>query len=197
MKKIESDYSEHDHTLTVKICGEMSALTSFPSLPKNQVKQIIVQLEEAGYVNSDGVQNWMKWIREVQAANESIVFCFKFLPSNFARLAYQVKGFLPARSKIESVIVPYFCSDCAVNFMVKYIKGKKLSPKEQKDLIEFQAQAACGYELTGGKAFNSPNYPSGIDRLNILLQEPEVQKALSCTYTGEEKCSAKIVSGSH
>lgn len=123
MKTMKSEYNEQDHTFIINVSGEMSASTSFPPLPNKHVQKIVIQLEESGYVNSDGVQCWMKWIKEVQAANENISFNFQFLPANFARLAYQVRGFLPAHSNIESVMVPYFCSQCAINFTVKYTKG--------------------------------------------------------------------------
>ncbi len=66
------------------------------------------------------------------------------LPANFARLAFQVRGFLPDQSVIESMLVPYFCTECAINFTVKYTKGtnwdKAWSPAT---LIEKISQANC------------------------------------------------------
>ena len=121
--KTAFEYNELGDQLTIIISGELSAASSFPAIPAKKVKKITIQLEEAGYINSFGVQNWISWINEAQAANENVTFNFQMLPSNFARLAFQVRGFLPEQSVIESLMVPYFCSHCAINFTVKYTKG--------------------------------------------------------------------------
>lgn len=143
-KKKAIEYIEQDDQVTVKIAGELSAATLFPAIPNKKVRQVTIQLEEAGYVNSDGVQSWIKWIKEVQAANDNVVFKFHMLPSNYVRLAYQVRGFLPEHSNVESVMVPYFCTHCAINFTVKYTKGvnwdKTWSPTK---FIEKISHANC------------------------------------------------------
>ena len=81
----------------------------------------------------------------------------------------------------------------AVGVLKKYLSTHQISEIEKRSLIEYQAQYACSYELSGGKKFNVVSYPAYQERLNILLQEPEIQKALNCTYKGEEKCSERQI----
>ncbi len=82
----------------------------------------------------------------------------------------------------------------AAKVVKKRVKGKILTADQKRALIEFQAQVACGYKLTNGRKFNSKLYPVGEERLNILLQEPEISSALSCNYKGEKICSSESLS---
>jgi hypothetical protein len=77
----------------------------------------------------------------------------------------------------------------ATKVVSKYIQGKTLNAEQKVSLVELQAQFACGYKLSKGKFFSGPFYPNGEERLNILLQDPNVQSALNCTYTGKKECS--------
>lgn len=82
----------------------------------------------------------------------------------------------------------------AAKVIKRRVKGKILTADQKRSLIEFQAQVACGYKLTNGRKFNSKLYPIGEERLNILLQEPEISGALNCNYRGEKICSSESLS---
>jgi len=84
----------------------------------------------------------------------------------------------------------------AAKVVKNFVKGKELATDQKRSLIEFQAQIACGYKLTNGTKFNNPLYPVGEERMNILLQEPEIQRALGCGYRGEKICSSDQINTS-
>lgn len=77
----------------------------------------------------------------------------------------------------------------ATRVLSKYIKNHSLDESQKASIIEFQGQLACGFKLSGGKKFNSPIYPNGQARADILLQDREVQKALNCDFSGEYICT--------
>ena len=123
MKIAEFKYEDNGVQLSIQISGELSSLTSFPRVIVKANHQISVVLAGAGNVNSAGLQGWIKWMTEMQTNNKNVSINFKMLPANFARLAHQVRGFLPDSSTVESFIAPYFCEDCDNNYNVVFTKG--------------------------------------------------------------------------
>ncbi len=124
MKPAEFKYQDSGDHLTIQISGELSSHTHFPTVVAKANQQISVGLAGAGNVNSAGVQGWIKWLTETQSNNKNASINFKMLPANFARLAHQVRGFLPDSSTVESFMAPYYCAKCDKNFDVVFTKGK-------------------------------------------------------------------------
>ncbi len=124
MKTSKITLEENGDQLVIKIVGEISSQTQFPSLQlkPNQTK-ILLLLDEAGYVNSGGIQGWISWLQAVQKSHTDLKFSIQMLPANFAKLSNNIRDFLPRLSKVESFVVPYFCDNCNEGFKVTFKKG--------------------------------------------------------------------------
>lgn len=124
MKNSKFTFKDEPDQLTIKVDGEISATTEFPKimLKSNQTK-ILLQLDDAGYVNSSGIQGWILWLNELQKSAATAQFYIQMLPSNFARLSYHIRDFLPRKAKVESFVAPYYCQNCNKNFDVIFKRG--------------------------------------------------------------------------
>ena len=136
---------ENVEQLTVSVSGEISAETLFPNItPKPQQNKLHLVLDNAGYVNSSGIQGWISWISGMQRNYPNLQFSVQMLPANFARLAHHIRDFFPKNVTVESFIAPYFCSNCNSSFNLVYKSGAnwKLTwtPKELSKEI---AKAKC------------------------------------------------------
>ncbi len=152
MKSTELKYHYQDKHHIIRIKGELSASTSFPNMNLKANDDIILSLEDVVGINSAGVQKWIKWITELQNTNPETSFQFKSFPANFARLAHQIKGFLPEKSIIESFVVPYFCQNCDCNFNVEYLKGSNWNSSwTNLELIKNISHATCPDCKTSGE----------------------------------------------
>lgn len=112
---------ENVEQLSVSICGEISAETVFPEIAlKPQQKKVLLILDDAGYVNSSGIQGWIAWISGMQRSNSNLQFSIQMLPPNFARLSHHIRDFLPKDVKVESFVAPYYCANCNASFSVVF-----------------------------------------------------------------------------
>lgn len=140
MTDTKFNISEDLDLLTVSVSGEISAETIFPKIiPKPQQNKFHLALDNAGYVNSSGIQGWIAWIGGMQRNNPNLHFSLQMLPPNFARLAHHIRDFLPKNVIVNSFVAPYFCVSCSCSFKVIYKSGAnwKLTwtPKELSNEI--------------------------------------------------------------
>ncbi len=145
MKNSKITFEKSDDQFTVKIIGEISALTEFPKLGPfiNQTK-VLLLLDEAGYVNSSGIQGWVRWLQEIQKLAPDTKFMIQMLPANFAKLSNNIRDFFPKQSKIESFVAPYFCEKCNVSFNVIFKKGSNWQNQwTGAELVQKISTAAC------------------------------------------------------
>ena len=150
MKNSKITFEKNNDQVTVKIVGEISAITQFPELSQisNQTK-IILLLDEAGYVNSSGIQGWIRWLVEIQKLAPDAKFMIQMLPANFAKLSSNIRDFFPKQSKIESFVAPYFCEKCNVSFNVIFKKGSNWQAEwTGVDLVKKISTAACSCGTT-------------------------------------------------
>ena len=150
MKNSKITFEKNNDQVTVKIIGEISAITQFPelSLISNQTK-IILQLDEAGYVNSSGIQGWIRWLQEIQKVAPDLKFMIQMLPANFAKLSNNIRDFFPKQSKIESFVAPYFCEKCNTSFNVIFKKGSNWQSEwTGAELVKKISTAACSCGTT-------------------------------------------------
>jgi hypothetical protein len=121
ISKIDLKY-EPDR-LIVEIIGDITAQTNFPQLPRSDIKELVIDLGQIGYVNSGGILTWKSWINAVNLAFRGVGITFKNLSSISARQASQVKDYLPNGANIYSFIVPYFCASCNLTTNILYQRG--------------------------------------------------------------------------
>lgn len=131
--------------VTVKIIGEISAATIFPNLgPVSDETKILLFLDEAGYVNSSGIQGWIRWLQDIQKSAPNAKFMIQMLPANFAKLSSNIRDFFPKQIKIESFVAPYFCEKCNTSFNVIFKKGTNWQNEwTGPQLVQKISTAAC------------------------------------------------------
>lgn len=136
---------DHDDRVSIKVFGEIDSNTKFPEIDlKPNQNIILLQLDEAGYINSGGVQCWTQWILELQKRSVSAKISIQMLPSNFARLSYTIQDFIPKSANIESFVAPFHCTACSKNFFVAFKKGDNWNEKwTAPELVENISLAPC------------------------------------------------------
>lgn len=152
MKQTEFKCVETNDQLVVKVIGDISAGTEFPAVALKAHQKMTFQMEDSGYINSSGIQSWIKWFKILQEKNATTTFTFQMLPSNYSHSAYQLRGFLPQRSKVESFLAPYFCESCEKAFNFTFVKGANWKSNwTRDDLIENIKTAPCPKCKKGSK----------------------------------------------
>ena len=145
MKNSKITFEKKEDQITVKIIGEISATTEFPKLETVSDKsKILLLLDEAGYVNSSGIQGWIRWLQEIQKLAPNAKFMIQMLPANFAKLSSNIRDFFPKQSKVESFVAPYFCEKCNTSFNVIFKKGSNWQSEwTGAELVQKISTAAC------------------------------------------------------
>lgn len=144
MKNTEFECREKDDQFFIKVVGDISAMTAFPNVTLKPNQKVTVILQDAGYVNSSGIQGWISWLSALKKKSISAKFYFQLVPANFARCAFQIRDFLPEHSIVESFITPYFCNGCEKSFHKTFIKGANWDSKwTAEDTIKNISKINC------------------------------------------------------
>ena len=92
--------------------GEIQATCLFPELDLSDVNKLDFDLGKITYINSGGIRNWVLWMAQLNKKFPTEKFVFRQIPPIIVSQIGNVDSFIPKRSKIESVFIPFFCDHC-------------------------------------------------------------------------------------
>jgi anti-anti-sigma regulatory factor len=97
---------------TIFLGGAIDEHSDFIKIRYNPEHEITFDLGQISIINSVGIREWIKWMNRSEHKNP---FKFKRCNRGIVDQINIVAGFLPADSIIESVEVPYFCTECDIS----------------------------------------------------------------------------------
>lgn len=123
-------------SIIVNLEGGIDEDATFQPLALGSASTVVLDLEKVTAINSVGIREWIKWIKEVPTAVKvSLRKCPKIIVDQINMVA----GFLPAGARIESFYVPYYSDASGSEKMVLFVNGKEFTdsqlnaPPEVKD----------------------------------------------------------------
>jgi anti-anti-sigma regulatory factor len=101
--------STRDGVTTITLSGRINEATDFRPLARNKGR-LVFDLAEIQRINSVGVRRWMDFVRDCEAAGAEVTF--ERCSSMMVQQMSMITNFMGARSRVKSVVVPYFCPSC-------------------------------------------------------------------------------------
>lgn len=100
------------NTLHLALEGEIQATGALPILDMSGLKELNLDIGKVTYINSGGIRNWIVWISDLNKNFPSVEFVFRQIPPIMVSQITNVDSFIPKKSKIKSVYIPFFCDHC-------------------------------------------------------------------------------------
>lgn len=125
--------------LRLTFAGSIDEDAKFPAVDADRLKSIDIDLHEVKAINSVGIREWLNWIKPLAEKVEiTLMRCPKALVFQFN----MVDGFLPAKTKVESFYVPFFCEKCDKedNVLLQVGKEVAITPGTGKVDFRFKSQ---------------------------------------------------------
>jgi hypothetical protein len=108
--------------ISISIKGSIDEDASFVVQDFSGCTSIIVDMGGITAINSVGIREWIKWIKEFPTtATLTVAKCPKIIVDQIN----MVSGFLPPGAIVESFFVPYFADDSGEEQMVLFTNGKE------------------------------------------------------------------------
>ncbi len=95
--------------------GEIQATCDFPILNLDGIKKLDLDIGKVTYINSGGIRNWIVWIVELNKNYPHVDFVFQQIPPIIISQISNIDSFIPKKSKIKSVYIPFFCDHCGAS----------------------------------------------------------------------------------
>ncbi|MCB0407378.1 MAG: hypothetical protein KDD34_04180 [Bdellovibrionales bacterium] len=136
-------HARNKDELSVELIGYIGEGSPLFDLPLQGVKKLIIDLEKVNYINSVGIKNWITWTRKIP--EDCDVLLRNVLPSVVNQINVVV-GFLPPRSTLESIQVPYYCDTCNKEESLLYQLGQHyfMATETEEGRVVHPEDVACG-----------------------------------------------------
>jgi hypothetical protein len=86
--------------------------SNFPSIDQDTVRGVVVDLQEVSFVNSFGIQRWVKWLREIQRDAPDVSLRIENVSAVTAHTMAFIRELLPKTIVVDSVFVALSCAKC-------------------------------------------------------------------------------------
>ena len=109
----------------IKISGMINEDFCFEGMDWSTVKTLKVDLEQVKSINSCGIREWIKWLKQLESAQIELYHCPKIIIDQ----VNMVQGFLPKNARVCSFYVPFYNEDFGSekNILLEY--GKDFDDK--------------------------------------------------------------------
>jgi hypothetical protein len=145
MTEFKAAIRQTGDTLQIALEGAIDEDAKFPIVPMSGIKRVVIDLNAIRSINSVGIREWLTWIRPMAAVAEMV---FERCPKSIVLQFNMVDGFLPAKTKVVSFYVPYFCEKCSYEGSQLLTIGKDIVVQSGAVTLNFdpKTQANCKEE---------------------------------------------------
>lgn len=113
MDKFKVDSKKEGKVLSLHMSGPLSDESDLKQISLANCAEINIDLLGLGNISSKGVRAWMLWIQSIDTSKKVTL---KNCPKVFINMVNLVFDMVPSRVVIESIGVPYFCTECGNAF---------------------------------------------------------------------------------
>ncbi len=118
--------------------GQIDEEAEFPKMD-DMPSHVLVDLKDVKAINSVGIRAWIMWFGGYPQTQFSFLNC----PKALVMQMNMVEGFLPVRSEVLSLEVPFFCEDCDKEKDVLFEVGKEISIEAGQVKLNFDKSTIC------------------------------------------------------
>lgn len=101
-----------DKTTQLNLKGYLDENAQLPNVDElNEVDKLYINFGKLDFINSSGIKSWVNFSSQLDTLTQLQVYyvnCPKFVIDQ----VNLIEGFLSKNSKIESLLIPYFCEKC-------------------------------------------------------------------------------------
>lgn len=135
----------HEPKRTVlTLSGWIDERVELPILKEPVAGDLVVDLAGIELVNSVGVRSWIIWQKKLRIERSVVlVNCSPVVVKQINIL----DGFVNDRTKIESILVPYFCEDCGFEEHKPLNIAKMKNPPDLEAAIQLTKCPKCGMNM--------------------------------------------------
>ena len=130
MGQLFVDVENNNSDFVVTLNGQLDEDATFESVKFTDPQGVTIDLKGINSINSCGIREWIKWIKEVPPAAKII---YKNCPKVIIDQINMVVGFLPENASVQSFYVPYYCESSGSEKMVLFESGKEFTGGEIKE----------------------------------------------------------------
>lgn len=131
--------TEVDGLPCFQFSGPIDEEAQFPSVD-SMGSDVVVDLKEVSSINSVGIRAWIMWFADFQDTTFTFVNC----PKALVMQMNMVEGFLPPKSKVNSLEVPFYCEDCDEEKEVLFQVGKDVKVEGGQVKLDYDKTKICG-----------------------------------------------------
>ena len=132
------------NTLHLTLEGEIQATGVLPQLDMSGLKELDLDIGKITYINSGGIRNWLVWISELNKKFPSMEFVFRQIPPIMVSQITNVDSFIPKKSKIKSIYIPFFCDHCGASATRLFDPQKYFEASNSKEeILAAMSEMAC------------------------------------------------------
>ncbi len=135
MKPFKTALFQDKNVISISLEGEMQTGCPFPELELSGAKDLVFDLAKISYINSGGIRDWIVWTMQLNKNFPGVRFVFKNIPPIMFTQIVNIDSFIPKRSKIESVYIPFFCDHCGAGATKLFMSARVFKELPDKDKI--------------------------------------------------------------
>jgi len=121
-----------------QFCGQIDEEAVFPEAD-NMAADVVIDLQNVSSINSVGIRAWIMWFGNYQETHFNFVHC----PKALVMQMNMVEGFLPGKSDVLSLEVPFFCEDCDEEKDVMFHVGKEINLENGQVKLTYDKSQIC------------------------------------------------------
>jgi hypothetical protein len=121
-----------------QFCGQIDEEVVFPVVD-NMPGEVVIDLEKVSSINSVGIRAWIEWFSQFEQTHFSFLKC----PKSMVMQMNMVEGFLPEKSDVLSLEVPFYCEDCDEEKGVLFEVGKEIIIENGQVSLHYDKSSIC------------------------------------------------------
>lgn len=147
MKKFSYTKTDEPSGLKIQVSGEINQDFSLSPSEIGPADNISFDLSNVRYINSQGIQKWLLFIKDLESKNPQSKFKFSSVSAMFMNSLSMVSGMLPAKSRIDSAFVPYICVDCSDEKSIEISRNSHFGVDAKSLKLPTEKCKKCGGEM--------------------------------------------------
>ncbi|MEM7645278.1 MAG: hypothetical protein AAF203_00080 [Pseudomonadota bacterium] len=119
--KFEINKKPMERVVEIELQGNFDESARLPEVQEigdfEKILRIDFDLKKVSYINSSGIKVWIHFVEELEKFGH-VTFHFHNCPKQWVDQMNMIHGFLPAKSKVDSLVVPLYCEKCDRTFNI-------------------------------------------------------------------------------
>lgn len=108
------------NTMQVQLGGRVDETAIFPKIEDGDISSVVIDLDGIESISSAGVRRWVSWIWNLEKQFPSATITLTRCQVPMVHQITTFRKFLPAKSVIDSLYIPYYCDACGADASILF-----------------------------------------------------------------------------